>query len=208
MFRTLTIGVGLTLTLLLAACTQSTAQPAIQREPSTTTKQVKTSNEPAVQVSRANFERIQLAVTENDYASTLTQVKALFGKATRTTETKFPSYEQPLKTYIWENTTKSLAGATVTISFHDGLAVAKSYQMAKLATNPRVTTDLVTKLKPGTTYSQVVTKLGPPNAVNNVATKHRNIQVLTYNQIKDQPQTAITLVFHQNELAEKTRSAL
>ena len=206
MLRTIIVVLSGWALIALTACghTAST-HPANHHDDAPTARTAPRKRVPGV--TRTNFDRIQLAIEPDDYASTIEQVHALLGQPSQTNNVTTVA-QRSLKTYVWKHPDTSLEGAIISVSFHDGIAVAKNYRGAQLRPNSNVTGTMLDQLTPGTPYSQVTATLGIPNTVSNRATPSENVQTVTYNNIENQPKANVTLTFHHNKLASTSRTAI
>ncbi|WP_158610641.1 DUF3862 domain-containing protein [Lactiplantibacillus garii] len=208
MFRNIIVALSGLLLLTLTACSHPTATSSATHHDDRRATSRPSTTKLIPGVTRANFDRIQLAIKPDDYASTIEQVRALLGKPNHTTYTHLNAYDRPVKTYVWENPDKSLAGAVVSVSFHDNSVVAKNYRDAKLDPNTKITTAALDQLPTGAAYDQVTAKLGTPNVVSNRGTATENVQTVTYDHIQGQPAANVTLTFQHNQLTTKSRTAI
>ncbi|MFB9768835.1 DUF3862 domain-containing protein [Lactiplantibacillus modestisalitolerans] len=189
------LGVAL-LAVIVAAC-QSQATPPVT-QPNVTRVASTKASQPTPKVSLTNFSRIQVAIKAEDHASSIEQVRALFGKPDQIQTTTNDG--QTVKHYVWTETDSSLAGADVHVWLIDGTVVDKAYHHAEFGRNRELTQDALTKLETGSTIEKVIARFGPPNAVAMAGTAHDNTQILTYRNIQALPQTEIGFVFKQNQL--------
>lgn len=204
--RTTRVTLAGLLLLSLAACGQPQATSMTHDHSQSASRRAVTKLVPGV--NRANFDRIQLAIEPDDYASTTQQVHALFGKPTKTTTITLNTYDEPLKTAVWDHGEKSLNGAVVSVAFHDNDVVAKYYRHAHTAANVKITTTTLDRLTLGTEYDRVTQEFGTPNSVSNIGAPHENLQMITYNHIKDHAGASVTFTFKQNQLSATSRTAI
>ncbi|CAJ1230111.1 hypothetical protein IV64_GL001131 [Lactiplantibacillus xiangfangensis] len=121
MLRTIIVVLSGWALIALTACghTAST-HPANHHDDAPTARTAPRKRVPGV--TRTNFDRIQLAIEPDDYASTIEQVHALLGQPSQTNNVTTVA-QRSLKTYVWKHPDTSLEGAIISVSFHDGIAV-------------------------------------------------------------------------------------
>lgn len=195
---------GLTLTACGSSSNSSSSSSSSKK---TDTSKKASSKKTETGISMANYQSVKVALPDTGTATTETKVKSLFGKADQSTKTTVSGLSKQATQYTWTKVGKSLDGATVTVSFYGGKAVAKAYSSATLTPNSKVTSASVSAIKNGDSLSSVKAKLGTPNAESQSGSGALSAQIINYTSIKGKSGASVTFTFTNNKLMSTTKTS-
>ncbi|WP_243674264.1 DUF3862 domain-containing protein [Lentilactobacillus kisonensis] len=171
-------------------------------------KSAKTSTTSSDQaITRSDYNRIKLANIDSPKAGGASEqaVKRSFGSpASKNRVTINNGKRKTAIQYSWTKVTPSFKASAVTVEFLNGHAVGKGYLTIK---NPRFTSSKSLKqIKNGTSYNQVIQKLGNPNAESKTGSGNLSATITRY--ITSKKGNTTTLMFTGNKLQSKNQTSV
>ena len=193
MRHALVVGTILITTLSLAGCTVTSTSSSAGSASQVVAKK------DASPVTLAAFNRIKLgAVYTGNGGSSEKDVTTHLGKPATTSKTEVLGAPKKATVFTWLPVGSTLKGASVTVSFLDGHAIAKAYANATLG--HKITLAAYRAVKGGTSYTAAKAKLGTPLGESLTGTGHTSAQILTYSD----GQTSVGLIFTNHVLMSKS----
>lgn len=198
------LAVPLVMMLSLSACGQSDSNQSTHRQAAQSFR-VATNGSA---VSRFDYQKIVTGnVTSPQSGTSEKELLHSFGKPNSTSHvTVSGSSKKAAVQYTWTNLKKDFNATAMTVEFLDHHAISKGYLPVTSKKRRPVSLLKLKQLKSGSSYQQVVEKLGVPAAESVTGHGEVSAKNVTYATGKDSK--AVSLMFSGNRLTTKNQTSL
>ncbi|MFT8995629.1 DUF3862 domain-containing protein [Lentilactobacillus hilgardii] len=207
MKKIIAISMILLTTMSLAACGHSSEKTPNKSKSQKTAQSFRVSSNGSA-IGRADYNRIETGnVTSPKNGTSKNVILTSFGKPnSKSRVTVNNSGKKAAIQYSWTNLKTSFKASALTVEFLNGHAIGKGYIEASIKNRRYISKNHLNNVQKGETYTQVVKRLGVPDAES--LTGHGNVSARNVTYATGKNGRALSLMFAGDKLTSKMQTVV